>query len=68
MFDAVARHFDIRVGDLPQSAVPLLDHSCGDGHRHGCTIAMTTASNSSVKPMLERAQGTVVCFIPTPCR
>jgi hypothetical protein len=31
-----------------------------------CTMAMTNASNSSVKPLSDRAQGADTCLIPQP--
>ena len=31
-----------------------------------CTMAITNASNSSVKPLSDRAQGTDTCLIPQP--
>ena len=50
------------VGALAWGAVRLIRATTATGI--ACTIAMMSASNSSVKPLSGRAQGTATCLIP----
>src|SRR5438128_7177055 len=53
---ALASRLDVVVDDPPQPGVPLVDHPRDNGGI-ACTMAMTSASNSSVKPLSGRPRG-----------
>jgi hypothetical protein len=60
MIGTIPSLLDIVVDDPPQLGVVLATTATG----MLATRAMTKASNSSVKPLPTRAQGTLTCRIP----